>query len=304
MRSLWVLLVLCGCSSELTEDAVVRVATTHQAVRGRNGLSSNGLSSNGLSSNGLSSNGLSSNGLATSAFSTWFNLDADRAETTMGYVVKCALPADTSLAWTNPATGELFTWAGELGLTPGWASGRPATELEQQLITACLAAHVNKFGRRVTISVLGRAATGVPLAVGSTELASFAVKEACFFGNVFTGEGVFVGDDHTNLDDRETSIRACALGNGNNKTDSECPPLRHVGDCAKLCTEAKDTGKTWFETCSPKGSKKPFAAITTRIASTDVYFCGDGVCQPTESCGTSDNTKKWDNCGIDCGRCE
>ncbi|HSP78069.1 MAG TPA: hypothetical protein VLQ93_06045, partial [Myxococcaceae bacterium] len=153
-----------------------------------NGLSLNGLSLNGLSLNGLSLNGLSLNGLSTQEFSEWFNQDASAHEQLMRYMVLCAVPAGESRTYTNPATGLTHAWEGSLGLAPDWAGGTPATELEQQVVSGCLAAHANSYGLHVSISVLGRGADGVGIPLAPGELDTYAVKESCFFGNVFQGE--------------------------------------------------------------------------------------------------------------------
>ncbi|MFY0579945.1 hypothetical protein ACN28S_41970 [Cystobacter fuscus] len=129
-----------------------------------NGLIMNGLIMNGLSTNGLIMNGLMTSGLSTATFSDWFNANPEGySSMVMKYVVGCAVPSGQSRTWTNPLTNVSYTWNGVLGLTPDWASGLPATEREQQLLTACLAAHVNKYGLHVLISVQGLNAKDVPL---------------------------------------------------------------------------------------------------------------------------------------------
>jgi hypothetical protein len=118
-----------------------------------NGLTTNGLANNGLASNGLASNGLANNGLSTlgllgalgsSSFATWFGEDPALAESVIRYVVRCALPAGTGLSWKNKLTGKVYTWSGELGLAPAWATSKKAPALlEQRAVTACLAALAN-----------------------------------------------------------------------------------------------------------------------------------------------------------------
>ncbi len=262
----------------------------------QNGLSQNGLSQNGLSQNGLSQNGLSQNGLS-SAFTTWFNKDVATASAVMQYVVRCAVPSGQVRTWTNPVTGVTFTWAGAVGLAPKWAAGYSATTAEQQVITACLAAHVNKFGLRVPISVLGKTAGGVEIPYTSKELADYNVSEACFFGNLFlNGSSVFVGLDHPALDQNHSTARACGIDNLVGQ-QSDCPPMLVVGNCLKLCTKTRSSDP-YYTTCTYGGvAYKP---ITTRILQDSIYKCGDGTCQASESCGTG-NT--YDNCGLDCGPC-
>ena len=161
---------------------------------------------------------------------------------------------------------------------------------EQQLISACLAAHVNKFGKRVPISVLGRTAKGQPIPTPPSELQEFSQREGCFFGNLFTSEGVFSGHDDIQLRSWESSVRACALGKG----DSGCAPLPQVGRCESYCT--KDATGTSYTQCTYNGVT--YAPLTTRIHPQDIYFCGDGVCQFTESGGLGYTTQR---CTADCG---
>ena len=74
-------------------------------------------------------------------------------------------------------------------LAPVWAAGKKTLPVvEQQRMTACLAAHVNKYGVHVPVSIQGPAASS-PIPVGPTELADFSVREACFFGNLFSEIG-------------------------------------------------------------------------------------------------------------------
>jgi hypothetical protein len=167
---------------------------------------------------------------------------------------------------------------------------------EQQLVSACLAALTNKYGVSVTIAVLGRTASGAPLPIGPTELADFEVKEGCFFGNLFTGEGLFVGLDHSSWDSKTSSVRACALDDQSKGPSLQCPPLYYVDACKNKCVA--DKAKTSYQTCEWNGVT--YLPLVTRIRAADVYTCGDGTCQFTESCGSGAN---WDNCKPDCGLC-
>jgi hypothetical protein len=267
-------------------------------LQGDNGLSTNGLSTNGLSTNGLSTNGLSTNGLSTQGFTTWFHQDTGLASAVMKYVVLCAAPAGQALTFTSPVTGVTYTWTGSLGLAPGWASGLAATQAEQQVVSACLAAHANKYGIHIPISVLGQDVRGLEVPFNAWELSTFSKKEACFFGNLFDGSGLYAANDEAYLNPKESTSRGCGLSSS--ATNSECPPILHVGLCAQLCERAS-TGRTvkpYYATCTYK--EKTYLPLTTRIRPEDAYQCGDGVCQFTERCG-SGNT--YDSCQSDCGAC-
>ncbi|WP_224371668.1 hypothetical protein [Hyalangium versicolor] len=266
---------------------------THD-IRIANGLSTNGLSTNGLSTNGLSTNGLSTNGVNTADFATWFQSDPQQKDSLMKYVVRCGLEDGQSLSYTDPVTAISYTWKGLLGLTPGWAGGAPVTEAEQQVMTACLVAHVNKYGMSVPLSVLGRNSEREEIPYSQDELATYSLPEGCFFGNLFTGEGLFVGRDSSSLGATESSLRACALMSS--ATESACAPVKYVGTCASLCT--REGTEPYYASCTLNGDA--YLPITTRLLPEEVYQCGDGVCQATEHCGTGTTR---DSCAADCGAC-
>ncbi|RKH15299.1 hypothetical protein D7V97_00385 [Corallococcus sp. CA053C] len=288
------LLALAGCGGAALEDApdAAAWAAVDQAQSADNGLSTNGLSTNGLSTNGLSTNGLSTNGLSTNGFNDWFNSNAATAPTLMAYIVKCAVPAGQTRTFVQAATGASFTWQGNLGLAPNWASGLPATEVEQQAVSACLAAHANKFGLHISLSVLGRTAAGAPLPYSTQELATFSEREACFFGNLFTTDGLFAARDR-DFSSTESTTRACGL---TLKADT-CAPITNLGSCSQFCTKA-DPSQPYFTQCTYNG--KTYPAVTTRVQPQELYRCGDGTCQFTEHCGTGLTA---DSCKADCGTC-
>lgn len=293
----------CGTSQTMPTDAIAGALTSDNGLS-VNGLSANGLSANGLSANGLSVNGLSVNGLSTQGitaqalnslqFQSWFlGQEAGTAYTNMvmRYLVKCALPASASLSVTIADT--TYVWLGELDLAPEWAKGNPIPTLEQQLITACLAAHVNKYGLNLGFSVLGYKSNGTAIPIGQTELTDYAVKEGCFFGNLFSGEGVFVGGEQA-FSATYSSARACAISDLMGH-DSSCPPMIFAGACKNLCVA--DSSTNAYLNCTY--NSKTYAAINTRVAASQIYQCGDGICQISESCGTASIR---DNCR-DCGPC-
>ncbi|WP_158501503.1 hypothetical protein [Vitiosangium sp. GDMCC 1.1324] len=262
-----------------------------------NGLAFNGLAFNGLAFNGLAFNGLAFNGLSTTEFSSWFQTNPTLGNMVMRYVIQCAVPAGQTRSYTHPGTGITYTWTGNLGLAPDWANGAPATLVEQQLISACLAAHTNKFGVRVPISVLGRTGRGEVIPYTKDELETFSEKEACFFGNLFTGQGLYVGNDGRMLHHNNSSARACARSDEEDDNRQPCIPILRVRlRCDKYCK--KDASKEFYASCTYNGITYP--AITTRMSKNDVFKCGDGECQYTESCGTGDTPN---SCGKDCGPC-
>jgi hypothetical protein len=290
------LVAACGpaeesLSTEAPEQAI-------QAVEEENGLSVNGLSVNGLSVNGLSVNGLSVNGLSTTSFQSWFQSNPTAADQVMRYAVLCAAPAGQVITYTNSVTGQVYSWTGGLGLAPVWSSGLAPTVAEQQVVSACLTAHVNKYGVHTSISVLGRDGSGQPIAFTQEELSSHSRREACIFGNLFTGQNVFVGNDGGALSSSESTTRVCTVGDvpGTSSRATDCAPIVQVGSCSSYCT--LDTSGTYYTSCTYNGVT--YQPLTTRLQAQDIYTCGDGVCQVTESCGSS-NT--WNSCQADCGTC-
>jgi len=286
----------CGVAELPSEEQGPELRTQEQAIVEDNGLSLNGLSLNGLSLNGLSLNGLSLNGLSTTDFATWFNGDPANNTKLMRYMIRCAVPAGQTRTFTNPSTGTVYSWPGALGLAPNWSSGAPATVAEQQVISACLGAHANNYGLNVSISVLGRDSSGSAIPFSSEELALFSRKESCFFGNVFTHEGLFAGNDRNSLASDESTPRPCGLKGYEAKSNPACEQVKRIGQCEQYCT--LDAGGTYYTHCTMNGVQ--YKPLTTRIRPQDINRCGDGVCQKGESCGFGVTA---DSCLLDCGSC-
>jgi len=199
LRSSWLsgglaALLLAGCGVA-PSDEESPTDTSAQPVQDDNGLDTNGLDTNGLDTNGLDTNGLDTNGLRVTAFNTttfknWFNktaTDRTKHEKLMFYLVKCALPSTTTLNWTNPTTGTPYAWQGALNLAPGWASGTAPTVQQEELLSGCLAAHVNAAGVHVNVSFRSNVLSGsTPLIpVTATEATNYDKSEAAFVGNLF-----------------------------------------------------------------------------------------------------------------------
>ncbi len=246
--------------------------------------------------NGLSLNGLSLNGLSTTDFATWFDSNPAGNAQLMRYMVLCAVPEGESRTFNNPVTGASYTWQGALGLAPGWASGAPVSETEEQVISACLAAHANNYGLHVAISLLGRDADERTISFSAEELKTFSRRESCFFGNVFRNEGLFAGNDRNSLAPDESTQRPCGLVGLGLLSNPACEQVQRIGQCEQSC-QLEPNGR-FFVQCTLNG--KTYKALTTRIRSEDVNHCGDGVCQQGERCGFGITA---DSCLLDCGSC-
>lgn len=285
----------CGPATPL-ED--VTLVSNRNTLQGDNGLAENGLAENGLAENGLAESGLAESGLARNlGFVLWFHAAPRQRAQLMQYLVACVVPAGQVRTYTSPFTGASYTWRGNLGLAPGWASGRSATVLEQQVVSACLAAHVNPYGAHTTFSLLGLDATGNPIRYSETELATFSVREACFFGNVFTNEGIYVGNDRNQLSSSQSSLRGCGLSSTLEGASPVCPTMERVGFCERSrCT--LDAQGLYYTQCTHNGVS--YRPVTTRLLPSTLYQCGDGVCQGTERCGAGATPA---SCHADCGPC-
>ncbi|NMO15555.1 hypothetical protein HPC49_30525 [Pyxidicoccus fallax] len=293
----------CGPVEDVEADPRGEVDTAEQELGSVNGLSFNGLSFNGLSFNGLSFNGLSFNGLSqqglsSARFGTWFQSNPALANMVMRYMVRCAVPAGQTRSYTDARSGKSYSWAGQLGLAPGWASGQRPSTAEQQVVSACLAAHTTNTGVSMAISVLGRDGRGQPIPYSREELSNHSVREACFFGNLFNGEGVYVASDQGVLRGSQSSPRGCALSPGPfQRIEENCPPLIPLVSCDLYCEPS--IGKPYRDACRYNGVT--YRAITTRLRPEDVFLCGDGTCQYTESCGWG---RTYRDCLADCGVCQ
>src|SRR3569623_677122 len=301
MKYLLALVLVSGCMV----DTDIETSASDEALTSTNGLSLTGLSLNGMSLNGLSLNGTSLNGLslngldlglATTQFASWFQTDPVNNAAQVSYIVKCAKPTGQTMTWKNPATGVSYTWPGELGLAPLWTN-RAMTTTEQQVMSACMVAHANKFGVHVPIAVEGITAAGTMIPQAAGELTTYSVREAGWVGNTATGEGIFVCLDHTAWTASVSSARACAIDmQPPNTVSTVWPPITFTGPCGPSCTP--DATKTYYTSC--KWNNKTYVPLVTRMQPSSVYTCGDGVCQISEHCGTGTTAN---SCNADCGVC-
>jgi len=258
-----------------------------------NGIVVNGIVVNGMLTNGLAAgdgtNGLAANGLVEASFQTpefqaWFARDVAYSDMVMTYVARCALPASVTLTYTTD--GSSHGWSGGLGLAPLWGAGQPIPAAEQELVSACLAAHVNRYGQHVSISVRGVETSGALIATTNPEEAAYSWAEGCFFGNLFDGTGTWSAMDAGSLDPTTSTPRGCVGAFGQ---PTPCTPMAGAGRCDQIC--AKDpTGAAWAS-CAVAG--RTFRPVQVKLRAASVFHCGDGVCQFTESAET---------CTLDCAQ--
>jgi hypothetical protein len=142
---------------------------------------------------------------------------------------------------------------------------------------------VNGLGKHVQISVRGFLADGAAIPVTETEAAMFGFHEAAFVGNLFDGTGVGVALEADSYDPAVTTPRGCAAEFG---VQQLCLPMVPLGRSAELCTVGSD-GVTWSDcVVSTNAGPRHFKPVQTFLQASDVYRCGDGVCQFTENADT------------------
>ncbi len=145
-------------------------------LTGQNGLGTvNGLSTqNGLAS----TSGLSAlTGLMTTA----------GGRNTVAYLVRCALAAGDTLV-KQDQSGVSYTFNGGIGLCPAWKNGGVhGTNYRtcQNMVSACLMAHVNTAGVHIPIWMASEATQ-----IGwGLDTVNYPAQEGTFFGNILeTGD--------------------------------------------------------------------------------------------------------------------
>ncbi|MET0404116.1 MAG: hypothetical protein ABW123_17015 [Cystobacter sp.] len=280
----------CGPAWEAPLEADALESSAEAVVRD-NGLNLNGLNLNGLNLNGLNLNGLNLNGFSTKNFYDWFQVDPASRATVMKYIVECAVPAGETRTYTPTGSTTTYQWTGVLGLAPSWSSGQAASTVELQVVSACLAAHANKYNLHVNISLRGLTAANAPISTTSQENSSYTLREGCFFGNLFDGTtGVFSANDGLTLTAQQSSPRVCGLAG------TQCAPMVHVGSCASRFT--LDATGTYYTSCTY--NNVTYRPITTRMLPADIATCGNGVCERTETCKANTESLR---CTADCGTC-
>ncbi|WP_438002938.1 hypothetical protein WME89_28900 [Sorangium sp. So ce321] len=149
-------------------------AVEPQAVYG-NSLSPQALTRNALITNRAANSIMVNEPLATETYSDTSSIEAlhhqlhhGPTREVMEYLVSCALDPTQTVSYDDTLTGESYTFTGELGLCPGWASGPASVECQEQ-VSACLLLRVNALKKKVAISMRGEV-PGAPPGMGPTAL--------------------------------------------------------------------------------------------------------------------------------------
>lgn len=316
--------LLLGCGGEI--DALDEVGESQSQLIGlngldENGLKGNGLNGNGLNSNGLNSNGLNGNGLNGNGFKGWFNqtdadgngtidvTDRDLHGAVMGYLIGCACSSGTTRTFTDSA-GKKYTWSGNLGLATSWCAGSAASTSERERVTACLAAHVNTRGLKVTISL-----AGLGIARDSIETELWSLSEAQWFGELWKVSSSKTDRSKTfscrNYDYDRHNIAYQKLGRscGRSASWGDCQVTVPLEECVanSVCSQNQDRTAS---SCRGEGSSYANVLSTflpQRMELGDAYNSADGYyrrcddqhwgsggCSPNPLKASRSSNARWD----------
>lgn len=127
-------------------------------IRILNGLPTRALLYNTLTTNSEANSALTHNPLSTNTFATVNPLkDSPRdpaARAVLQDIVECALQPGQTVQWTHPDSNGPFTFEGQAGLCPEWATGTPSARC-LGYVSACLLARNNALGAHVDITMRG-----------------------------------------------------------------------------------------------------------------------------------------------------
>lgn len=107
-------------------------------------------------------------------------MTADDGRKAIQYLVRCALPVGDALV-KQDQNGAAYTFQGGLGLAPQYKQGA-CDGACQQLLTACVLAHVNTSQLGAPLWLV----SGAP-SMGWDTTPAYPIREASFFGNVWSG---------------------------------------------------------------------------------------------------------------------
>lgn len=153
-------------------------------------------------------------------------------QTTMRYLVECALPETSSVGLTLDAGG-IISYQGGLGLAPEWVSG-PCTTDCQHWVSACMIARVNRWGMPFIINLTGDHPV---LTQPNPNEAQYPFQEGAFFGNYFSNPPEAFACRGKHHEPFTMTIRACTH-------DPGCRFLR-PGSCGPIDGYLGVTNDRW-----------------------------------------------------------
>ncbi|WP_437722493.1 hypothetical protein [Sorangium sp. So ce861] len=268
-----ILFVANGCvAPELAfeeDGATEELGSSADAIESGNALSYNALSYNALSYNALSYNALSYNALRPEAASALKapGVGGELFRTLVKYTVSCAFNESQSFrfSWTDAAGAtHNEVYPGHLGLADRW-DRRPLDEDGKQMVSACLAAHTNRYGVSVLISMRSPQ-NPLRREVESDELAMYPHVEGAFWGNLFAETPYLRACyDDSSVEIARAARRDCAAGHPGADGDLEgCGLIEIVGSCQDHCGKLHRSGQ-YYKNCDDPESGKTRYVITTGL---------------------------------------
>jgi hypothetical protein len=241
------------------------------------GFSVNGFSVNGFSVNSLSKNGFSVNSLSKAALvkrrldsdTLVFNqgsagklADTEDGRALLQYIARCALVEGEFLRVYS--SGHTWDFPGVLGVAPEWEHA-PLTKEGQEIMTACLLAHVNAFEVPVQISVR----SWFVAEAEELESVAFYYGDGAFYGNLYAGEPAkFSCGIRANryFDESTQQIETAASPDAKKRicagehTAADCDFV-FAGYCEEVCNQIERDGNQWrFGDClGADGQRYPHA---------------------------------------------
>ncbi|APR85997.1 Hypothetical protein A7982_11346 [Minicystis rosea] len=250
-------LVLTGCGADLLDGEEVDEAVSAAIVP--NAIVPNAIVPNAIVPNAIVPNAIVPNALAFSAMSSGARAAltdpgaaGELSRMFVAYTVGCALKSthSFSFAWTD-AQGVVHdeTYTGMIGLAPGWATEPLSDEVQQRLVSGCLAARTNYFGVTVQIS-LRSPQNPLKKDLTSAEVAAYPHVEGAFWGNLFTtSPALSACYNASNESIARSAQRVCATGAvGDGGQPVPCGPIALAGACSTVCPNLGGDG-TFYTSC-------------------------------------------------------
>lgn len=193
------------------------------------------------------------------------------SQTSLSYLVQCALPAGASVHVETPA-GPL-DFDGLIGLAPEWADA-PCDVACQEWVTACMLARMNAYG--VHFSLFPRGAHPELVADAPDEMAEaarYSVEEGAFYGNIFADPPRVFACRGRGEDPLALTLRACTLPGSRCGIEvvGPCGPVAGDPEARVACGEP--TAEGFYPRCHaravvPGGDAPEDDAVYERVVTT------------------------------------
>ena len=145
------------------------VGSDQEAAVSFNAVSFNAVSFNALTANLVANQKMTEVPLSSASYDGTYlgeQLEDPLTQEFFSYLVGCALDPSQEVEWKNPLDGTYHQYPGLMGLCPDWNSG-PASQTCRRVVSSCLLARVNAFGKHVEVSFRGHDEDIYPIKLGN-----------------------------------------------------------------------------------------------------------------------------------------